>query len=204
MVAPKPNEQSPTEQSPNPFINFINLINNLDSDSDSDNWFKSYQNWEKETKTIHTTIQTILDIPIGESRIFLCLDRNVLDFAGDSLSECYETETEVLPSFIFSGNYHIKYTKTGEGLTGTFIIANSLDEIDELDDSPRTDFDIEYSTDKWYPMQNGSLPASDSQGFSALFGTEKHWSTFDVSTRLGWRGPMIPIERIDEIPIKFV
>jgi hypothetical protein len=194
-------------------VNAINMIDNDDNTSgsdgsdgsDGDDWYSGYQNWETESKPIHATIQTIVDIPIGNSQVFLCLDRNVLDSAGDVFAECYESDTEVLPSNVFGAGYHIKFTKIGEGLTGTFIVANSLDEIDDEDpdDDSRTDFDIEYIPNHWFPMENGSLPANDWQGFAHLSGVAKSWTTFDPSTRLGWRGPMIPLERIDEYLIKF-
>jgi hypothetical protein len=176
----------------------------VSEDPDEIDYYQKFENWERATKHLHTTIQRIRDIPIGETRNFLCLDRNVLDLAGNELSK-YKAGDEAIPSDVFNNNYHIKFTKTDKGITGKFYIVNSREELNEPDDSSneRNDFDIEYLNDRWYPMENGILPASGDQGFSRLLGIKKKWTTFPLTTRLGWRGPMIPLERIDEIKIQF-
>ncbi len=164
----------------------------------------SFENWENATRHFHATIQSIMDIPIGETRHFLCLDRNVLDLAGDALNE-YQQGDEATPSNVFGGNYHIKFTKTGEGITGKHYIVYNVDELEKSNDlkDEQTDFDVEYANNCWYPMEDGFLPSNDSQGVCFLFGTKRKWDSFLPTTRLGWRGPMIPLEKIDDIKIQF-
>ena len=174
-----------------------------ESDHESNKMFNIYDTWEEETRSLHATIQTIKDIPIGKSQIYLCLDRNAGELVHDNLKINYKIGHKIRPSMVFHNNYFIKYTKTGEGLDGTFIIACGIGKINDPIKDIRKDLDIEYAPDCWYPMKNGYLPAKDNQRIIKLLGVSKQWSSFKPSTRLGWRGPMIPIELIDKIPITF-
>jgi hypothetical protein len=176
----------------------------LDDPIDYDLIEEKYENWENATRHLHVTIQRIRDIPIGETRKFLCLDRNVLDLAENELSK-YKEGDEAIPTNVFHKNYHAKFTKTDKGITGKFYIVNSREDLNGPDniENERNDFDIEYRNDNWYPMENGVLPVRGDDGFTTLMGVKKKWTSFPLTTRLGWRGPMIPLERIDEIKIQF-
>lgn len=171
---------------------------------DADNWYQCYTRWEEvDTRPVHATIQTILDIPVGESRAFLCLDRNVLDVAEDNIKAAHSLGLDIVPTSVFTKNYYIKFTKTGPGITGTYTTAYSLDTVDNPeDDTPDTDLDIEYAPDNWYPMTDGVLPAVDEQCMFPLLGVDTPWTKFSPDTRVGWRGPMIPLDILDDFKIR--
>ena len=174
------------------------------------NYIDRFEDWEDDTRHLHTTIQTILDIPVGETRQFLCLDRHAVELASNSMSE-YNSGEIVNPDALFTNNYYISFTKTGPGITGNYFIIHSAIELVNLStdlqtDNPRnpcTDFDIEYADHRWYPMNNGILPASDEQGMVHLLGAPTEWTAFPTKTRLGWRGPMIPLENLNDVPFRF-
>ncbi len=171
-----------------------------------DNVYKIYNQWEKETRNFHSTIQSILDIPIGESRTFLCLDRNALDIVENRL---YEIKKGIItPSELFENNYYIRFVRT-TGIMGKIDIFYKNQEKRIINDEDKDDdygeeleFDINYIRSNWYPLKNGELPAIDSQFGTSLLGKVRDWKSFPKTTRIGWRGPMIPIEKIDKIKIK--
>lgn len=165
---------------------------------DDDLCEKSYNNWEIITRPVHTTIKTILDIPIGTTEIFLFLDRNVLDIAMDTIKEHYGKK--VSPMTIFQNNTFIKYTKTGEGLSGNYLVYYGLKDLENNDDDGgESDFEIEYEENEWYPMENNKIPKKGPKKYVG-----KHWNEFPITTRLGWRGPMIPFKYINKYPFKYI
>ena len=64
------------------------------------------------------------------------------------------------------------------------------------------EFDIEYKDHYWYPLFDGYLPESDAQGIYGNFGFGKdmHWTEFDPTTRIGYRGPMILKSNLEMMP----
>ena len=154
---------------------------------------RAFNKWILKTKPIHATIKSIKDIPIGKSQSFLCLDRNAFELAEKYMSVCREGEV-VSPSLLFTDNYYIKFNKTGSGITGNYKIYCGINELlqNKTKDDIRHDFDIEFEFDEWYPLKNGVLSTSGIK-----------WSEFPKKTRLGWRGPMIPLEHIDDFDFKF-
>ncbi len=158
-----------------------------DDDDEGDAYIVAYEKWEKETRPIHATIKSITDIPIGETRIFRCLDRNAIDCAVEELRIWENKDTEILPSELFKTHCCIKLTKTGDGLCCNYIIADTLEDIDHPDYEQCSDLDIEYIPDNWLPLEECYV---------------KKWKLFEPNTRLGWRGPMIPIEKIDDTLFK--
>jgi hypothetical protein len=161
-----------------------------------------YNTWENETRHLHATIQSILDIPIEESRIFLCLDRNAIESVEDEIGE-FEEGSIITPSDIFTNNYYIRFNRISEIMGKIDIFCGKEDFDSPEGDGKRTEFDINYQKENWYPLENGELPARDSQLGTALLDEVRDWKSFPKTTRLGFRGPMIPIEKIDEIKIKY-
>ena len=178
---------------------FVNIPDNIE---EFDPIFEAFEKWELETRPNHATIQTIMEIPLGESRVFLCLDRNVSEFISETIGENKPGDT-LVPSQFFKTQTHIKFTKTGDGIEGTYIIADDLETIDYPYDDAVNDFDIEYKPNNWYPLCDGVFEGPDGKaviykGSYKIDKPKKHWTSFDKNTRIGWRGPMIPIEKIDD------
>ena len=60
-------------------------------------------------------------------------------------------------------------------------------------------FEIEYKPYRWYPLSDdGTLPVKGDVG--TLLGVKKHYTAFPDSTPVGWRGPMIPWSKLEDLP----
>jgi hypothetical protein len=66
------------------------------------------------------------------------------------------------------------------------------------------EFHIQYDEHNWYPLRDGRLPKKDPQGL-ANFGASarREYTDFDKDTPIGWRGPMILWNKIDNLPDVF-
>ena len=167
-------------------------------------WYRSFLDWVERTRHTHATLESLVDMPVNSSHTFLCLDRNVLDMSCEKLEAAYSPGARVNPSAVFSVGYYLTFTKTGQGITGFHTFAYSLATAGfPSDPHVSKDFDIEYAPNHWYPMTGGVLPAKDEQGCFQLLGTAKSWKEFSPGTRVGFRGPMIPLELIDLHPLEF-
>lgn len=149
--------------------------------------------WIKHTTPHHLQIKDICNLPTGTNIPVLVLDRNVLDIA-----ECQDTNEvncTYPPSQFFRHN-RATYIHKDE-LTGDIIFHW------ESKDSNKIifEFHIEYDTGHWYPLENGHLPKNNPQDVSSFQNDKsKSWKEFDPNTRIGWRGPMILWENIDNLP----
>jgi len=165
--------------------------------------FDAVCKWIDEIRPFHVTIQTILDLEPGEILRCLCFDRNFGDLFGDmNICETFIPDAEET----FPDNYYLRFTKgpKKDSIEGDFFIACGIKEIDYPDNDPRHEWlHIEYYQNCWYPLQNGVFQVIDRQFNRRLVeGEDRHWRDYPLGTRLGWRGPMIPIEDINKIPIK--
>lgn len=175
--------------------------------------YNSIEAWEAKTEHLHLTIQNVLDLPVGETRLFLCLDRNVCE----NVEHCIDffnkkggvwPEKEIKASELLKNVTYFKFTRK-EGLKGDGFVSEDGGTEDWVEESSgwgsNFEFHIEYASNHWFPLEEGALQprGKDDSILDMERVTDKvvHWSQFSNSTRLGWRGPMIPIEKIDEIPI---
>ena len=135
-------------------------------------------------------IKDIKNLQKGEEINVLLLDRNCCDRI-DTFENQYGAKR---PSQFFDSTCMAKYTH-GENLKGKLHhnVCNWTDDDFE--------FHIMYKEGYWYPLQNGCLPAFSADDDEPLLdGVEKPWYTFPDDTYIGWRGPMIVQEYIDELP----
>lgn len=172
----------------------LNFTFNEDEDEDESDypWYDAVCNWVDRTRHLHATVKTIMDMPVNGTRTFACFDRDVFDIIGGDLDLLYKTEDSVLPSEILNCNYHVQYTKqsgnTNEFGTGCYILAFNKEEIDNPRNNPQIENNlyVEYIPDKWKMLRH-----------------DNEISMYPPNTRVGWRGPMIPLEILDDIMIKF-
>lgn len=141
--------------------------------------------WLKQVEPNYLTIQYIQDMKLGETQKFLCIDRNFYELIPELTQE-----NAIDVELFFQKCYILDYTHS-INLTG--LARFNIENINK----PKTyfEFDIEYLKNRWYPLKNGKLPIKDPQGiFSELERTDvkRNWEEYDKSTRIGWRGPMIP------------
>lgn len=139
----------------------------------------------------HITIEFIKNMNEGEEIDMLCIDRNFYD---DLPMTSSDAET------FFRKKTLLRVTKGLRGINATchWLKPGNGGGRDITD--WHTTFHIEYRPNRWYPLtEDHRLPQSDPQGL-ANFGNRSglHWSRFPETTRLGWRGPMIPYEKVLE------
>jgi len=168
--------------------------------------YRSVDDWLEETKPLHVKIQTILDLEPGENLKCLCIDRDFYEFIDQDHPEEFEIGETTTASTYFSNNNYIRYIRFTKGaeknnIKGNFFIG-SIEEINtEVDNTEvdNTEFDIEYLSNRWHFLQNGELYTDD---FDFNVMTNRRWDDFPLETRLGLRGPMIPIGELDTVPIR--
>jgi hypothetical protein len=146
------------------------------------------EQWIKCTRKYHLTISDILKLEKGDQIRVVHLDRNILDTCE------YHNKPSVItePHNFFKQSIGI-YTHD-ENLKGWFKF---------IEDSRQDfEFDVEYKKNHWYPLENGRLPDSNDNGICCSFGNKKGWSwrQFPLDTRIGWRGPMIEISKLEHCP----
>lgn len=147
--------------------------------------------WIKDaSRKAHLTIAQVLKMKKGQKTKFLMLDRNVYDNLDGQA-----TNKAMVASKFFQGCWAI-YTHD-HGMEGTMKFAwQSKDEA-----GLPFMFEINYRDESWYPLDvDGALPAKDPQGVGKLLGKRMPYTKFPKSTRVGYRGPMVPWSKLKALP----
>jgi hypothetical protein len=146
------------------------------------------------TRLFHTTIQDILDLPIGSLTIFQCLDESTWDASLDTRVNRPGTIMRI-DKFLRNG-HRLVFRRTAQ-LVGTAYMMPG-----DHKSPKRWEFDIEYKPGVWNQLQNGyvSCDESDQSVFKFSEPLGKHWTKFCRATRVGWRGPMVKIGDISKMP----
>jgi len=147
------------------------------------------------------TVGDVKKLKKGDRIRFLSMHRNLCD-----LAYCRsEPVTAVAPAQVF-------FSEIGAGVTYTHetgVVGRCLWDWDKKGKHVDDDFvlEIEFAPERWYPLErDGSLPAANEPdgcgGFhwEDLPSTRTHWTDYPDETKLGWRGPMLPWERLDAQP----
>ena len=135
------------------------------------------------------TIKNISLMNKNEKKTFLCLDRNMYDLCSDNFNK-----GEFIATEFFKKNYILDYIHN-DNLTG-------IGKMKNIDINYSIfNFDINYEYDYWYPLDNnGFLPNYDHQGFFNLNNVKKDWKKYPLNTLLGWRGPMLQWQDVENAP----
>ena len=149
-----------------------------------------WHQWIKDTKKSHLTIAQVLKMKKGQKMKMLMLDRNIGDYVDSQ-----PINKPMAPLTFFKGCWAV-YTHSHD-MCGTLKFEW------EGNQTPPTPFyfHINYSGENWYPLSKDSaLPARDPQGVGRLFGFKKSYTQFAPTTRVGYRGPMIPWTTLKSLP----
>ena len=140
----------------------------------------------------------------GEKVRVICLDRNV----GDTVCESNEAKKAYTVERFFRESMATYTHGVNGGATGTIHFEQGQG--DEASD-PRQPFtfEVEYAQHSWYPLsKKGCLPVFDLQK-QKLFKINRRlhdgkkpkcWNRFEPTTLVGWRGPMLRVDRVKELP----
>ena len=94
------------------------------------------------------------------------------------------------------------FTRSDDLDTLTGMLLEYMDSGDPLE-TKKFEFEVEYKSGSWYPLRDGYLPASDEQTERPLLGKRLHWSALPKTTPIGWRGPMVLWENLENAPMLF-
>ena len=148
--------------------------------------------WEKvpAVRAAYLTLGDLKTMKRGDKIKVLCLHRNVFDTANEANDPNHSYTAKHF--FQREGFEYIH----DSGVKGS--IRMFLDDDFGKTFRPFT-FEIEYKPYRWYPLSNdGTLPAKGDVG--TLLGVKKHYTAFPDSTPVGWRGPMIPWSKLEDLP----
>jgi hypothetical protein len=153
------------------------------------------EHWTNKAKSKWLTISDLKQLKPGDTIDLLPLDRNV----GDTVDSAGIPPNKLQAAAkFFEPNKAIYEHK--EGLQGklTLLVNSERIVLDPFE------FHVEINrSDNWYPLQDGSLPAKDPQGFVKLLGKKMHWTALDPTTHVGYRGPMIAWSALKKSPKVF-
>lgn len=155
--------------------------------------------WNEVTRPFHLTIGDVLGMADGATIECMCLDRNYMDFMVDDVTE----RLPYAPNRAFRNGYFLVFTKRGtEGIAGEGGIKSSS--TDEPSHDPAFEFDIEYAPGHWFPLEGGQLRPDNCERQRMPAHPATRWQDFPKSTRLGWRGPAIPVRYLRHLPKLYV
>ena len=154
-----------------------------------------FSKWIDETCNYKLMIKDVMNMKKGDIMAVLVLDRNIGDVSMDA-----NPENVIIDPYEFF-RYNFATYIHDSGLKGIMIYHWKNE--DYRDDD--FEFDIEYETGNWYPLENGYLPKRDPQGFSEFnYPRDISWTEFPINTGIGWRGPMILHKYINYLPNIYV
>lgn len=135
-------------------------------------------------KSIFLTIKDVQKLKKNDERYFLCYDRNFHDLVVEkgSLAE------------VVKHCYKIKYTH-GKELSGYITF------IGDDEKSKKFEFHLNHMLDSWFSLNKGRIPNNFESLFKGVEGAMhigKHYSSYPVTTKIGWRGPLIPLELVEK------
>ena len=129
------------------------------------------------------------------------MDRNlcdILDRRVDKMTEKEQSENEDLGTINTISDwwgYHVVFKKTDEGIVGIGEVLCDGEDFDP-DKADTFEFHVNYKEELWYPLNRTDLPE-----ISQFENCPRNIYEFPPTTRLGWRGPMVELEKIKDYPI---
>ncbi len=151
-----------------------------------------FRKWKQHAKTQSFTIKDLMSLKRGDKIKFAVFDRNLCDVVIYN----NDHDVNIEPQQFMRDSWAIfTYDSDTKG--------EIIWEWDKTGTCDEFEFHI-YLTDKqcWYPLTNGVLPAEDDS--FELYGVEKHYTEFPKDTILGWRGSMVPFDKISNLPQVYI
>jgi hypothetical protein len=150
------------------------------------------QDWLEATRPYHLTIQYVLNMQPGDRIFLLHIDRNFCDHIDRVCNGSDAVRVEAVLPY----GYSMTFEKGPGGLQGKSFG-------DFFGEGRSFEFDIEYRPGDWYPLREGRLPAPtpEDDDFDVPDAVPHFsWEQYPDTTRLGWRGPCIPVSCLRQLP----
>jgi hypothetical protein len=136
--------------------------------------------WKEKVRDHWLTIADVKRLKPGSKLKVVLLDRNLFDYMDEFPSN------KMLPNTTLIKNTSDTYVH-GRDMQGT------------LHNEP-FEFHVEYEKGRWYPLQDGYLPAKDEQWGHKLLGKKTSWKNMPPTTAVGFRGPMVRVADLKRLP----
>lgn len=154
------------------------------------------EQWARKSRPAWLTIADIQKLKPGDCLEVLPLDRNVVDTVSGS---------GIRPNKLYPASAFFKSNKAiyehGSGMQGCLTLLSESEKI-VLDPF---EFHVEIDKkDNWFPLEKGSLPAKDPQGFLKLMGKKMSWTAMSPKTHVGYRGPMLKFSSLKTLSPLFI
>ena len=149
--------------------------------------------WIEAAKRHWMTLADVAALPPGKPANIVMFHRNVGDRCMDE--DVNPRGRAVRPARFFR-TCVVTFVPDSDG-GGTKGVVTFVGEEDD-DEKYHMELDVEYKNDHWYPLKGGYLPGSDSQRLAKLLGRRLHWSKMPKSTHVGWRGPMMLLDKVED------
>jgi hypothetical protein len=141
----------------------------------------------------YLTIADIVKMKPGETIEVLSIDRNFYD-------AIFENYTPTGAKEFFKYNYIWLIAKSGDGLDVKWKQSENGCDCG-MEEYEEREFHLNYKEGSWYPLEGGKLPGRCDQNSNLRLtedGESKHWSSYPETTKVGWRGPMLPYRCVAE------
>lgn len=165
------------------------------------------------TQALHTTIDDILKLKKGDRVKFLCLDRNFYDLIDTNPKKNFVPRDI---KEVCKENYMIDYIHE-EGTRGKMKLIDIDSGTKEVYEP--FEWDFEYFHDRYFPLTNGHITPIpipnyktgqivQYESFNGILKPDDPrakekipWQKFkNTSKRVGWRGPVIPLDLLQYCP----
>ena len=139
--------------------------------------------WYNESRKHWLTIGDLLSLKSGNELDILLYHRNALD----APMTYFKSDTSYTPKKFFKSE---RDTLVASDETLMCYFKNY-----EKHDPTHKYLEVEYKRDKWYPLEDGFLPASKNKK-----GKKIHFTELPKKTPVGFRGPMILWKELSKLP----
>jgi len=140
--------------------------------------------WINEVIPSWITIEKVLKMKPNKKVKILLLDRNVMDTVENTKRKNELIKgNEYKPNYYFKDSFAFLKRKNDSDLKMEILYSFENDYRD-------FEFEIEYTSGKWFPLENGINIEEN-----------KEWKDYPIYTHIGWRGPMILWKDLKNLPL---
>jgi hypothetical protein len=160
--------------------------------------------WLQATRTLHLTIADVLTLKPGETLECVCVDRNLGVPRCNPSSSRSRVDASQRPLDFFQAAYRLRLMRTVTQRGGALPVSGGITVPTDVAPSALDaafEPDIEHDRGRFFPLSRGMLPAWHScTGETLGAAGGMHWRQFPSDTRIGWRGPAMPLARLCRTP----
>ena len=144
------------------------------------------------------TIKDVSSMKPGTCKDVALLDRNWMDVACDAYERA-KGGSGVVPANEFLSMNRVRLCRSEKKSLLEFTLTPHEGEGTFGSVPMRIELHVEYTPAHFYPLHKGVLSARNQQTGTPLLGKDVLWKKMPPHTRVGWRGPMMAWERVQDL-----